>query len=602
MIIKFIKQQDQTDYLSNRQDKSRFFKGLSGFLKARIGVSYLALFLLFLFHIVNNIVIISKDTTPFIGDTSGLYIQSCHYSRLMLDAIRSFDLRALLSIFRNMPLNGQLFAFVATPFYFFLGISHDVAVISNQIFFLVLILSIFGIGRVLFNNTAGLLAAFIISFYPSVFGFSRIYMLTFPALSVTTLCVYLLIKSDGFKKRKYSIFFGLACGLGILLRPRFLTYIFAPALFYILKYFISLCKQKQGLVKLPVKQVIINVFFSIIFFWVFLYPWISLDAFLKYIDYQRMWSSLPSFSNIIPTFLHYLWFMLGVQLHWFFSFLFLTGLIVSIFSRNSMLKIYFLLAWFIVSLIVLSSFGLKQYARLVIPLCVPLALITSAGLEKLIKFRLGRYTLFALLFLIIAQYFFISYNPLAGKKFYASMSALNRDSGRSYFNEIFLSQGLLRANNDDWKTDQILAELKARRNFSGRFKWEAINSNIKHLARGRTFSLGNTNKIVRVLYLGYRGAPVNNEIEDGIYMNSLHMTIISFQSDDFDLKGLFSEDDIQRIVLGADYVIKFKGEPDPGTVISRVIKMFSDNIDSFEKLKDIDVPWGEFEIYGAKIQ
>jgi len=608
MIIKLIKnkvkikQQAQINYFSIGQGKCRFLKGLLGSFKARIDISYLALSLLFLFHIVNNIVIISKDTTPFIGDASGLYIQGCYYSRLILNAIRSFDLCALPSILRDMPLNGQFLVFVAEPFYFFLGISHDTAVVSNQFFFLMLILSIFGIGRVLFNSTTGLLAAFIISFYPAVFGFSRIYMLTFPVLSVASLCVYLLVKSDGFKDRKYAILFALACGLGVLLRPRFLVYIFIPTLFYILKDLVSLYEQKRDLIKFPAKQIVVNIFLSIVLFCFFLSPWISFESFLKYTNYQRMWSSLPNFQNIIPTLSYYLQVLFGVQLHWLFSFLFLMGLLISLFSRNKKPKIYFLIVWFVFSLIILSSFGLKQYTRLVIPLCAPLALITSAGLEKLLKLKVNRYALFVLLFFIIGQYFFLSYNPLAGKKFYASMPTLNRNSGRSYFNEIFLSQGLLRANNDDWKTDQILAEFKMRRNFSNRFKWEAINSNLKHLTRGRVFPLGNTNNIVRVLYLGYCGAPVNNEIEEKIYTNDLYLTMISFQSDDFNLEGLFSEEDIQHIVLGADYVIKFKAELVPGTVISKARKIFAANIDNFEKLKEIKVPWGECEIYGAKIQ
>jgi hypothetical protein len=602
MIIKLIKNKLKRQNRDNSlQDKLLVFKGLSGFLKTKISIPYVSLSLLFLFHIINNIVIISKDTTPFIGDASGLYIQSCYYSRLMLEAIGSFDLCSMLTILRNMPLNGQLFSLVVVPFYFLMGIQHHIAVISNQVFFLVLILSIFGIGRILFNNTAGLLAAFIISFYPSVFGFSRIYMLTFPMLSVATLCVYLLIKSDGFNDRKYSIFFGLACSSGVLLRPRFLIYVFIPVLFYFFKGLISLY-QKSNLVKWPAKQIIINIILSVISFCFFLCPWVSFDGFVKYINYQRMWSTLPSFSNIIPTFLHYLKILFGMQLNWFLSFLFLIGLIASLFSRKNKGKIYFLLAWFLISLIILSSFGLKQYGRLAIPLCAPLALITSSGLEKLIKFRVYRYVLLALLFFTVAQYFFISYNPLFDKRPHALMPVPSRNSVRSYFNEIFLSRGLLRMNDDDWKTEQILAELKKRRNLSNKFKWELINSNIKYLRRGRDFSFGNTENIVRVLYLGYCGSPVNNEIEDKIYMENLYLTMISFQSDDFNLRGLFSEEDIQHMVLGADYVVKFKTESLPGTVISRVIKMFTANIGSFDKLKVVNLPWGECEIYGAKVQ
>ena len=74
---------------------------------------------------------------------------------------------------------------------------------TNVLFLIVLIWSIFSIGRELLNGYAGVLAAFLILAYPNVFGMSRWYMCEFAALSLVTLTVLLLIKSKNFSHRVY---------------------------------------------------------------------------------------------------------------------------------------------------------------------------------------------------------------------------------------------------------------------------------------------------------------------------------------------------------------------------------------------------------------
>ncbi|MFC1666689.1 ArnT family glycosyltransferase [Candidatus Omnitrophota bacterium] len=567
----------------------------SATLEARF--SYFVLLLLFLFHFVSNIVIIARDTTPFIADASEFYIQSFYYWRGVVDFIKSGDFQMLGLIFKDKPLQAQLLSFISIPFYSILGFSHDTAIIAGQLFFLVLLLSIFKIGRFLFNNTVGLLAAFIISFYPSVFGFSRVYMLTLPILAISALCVYLFIKTGVFKNRKYSVYFGLACGLGGLLRPRFFIYILIPVVLYAGGYIVTLFRKRDDLKRLLTKQKFFNIFLSIFCSGFLLFPWYSLSSISEYFRYQDTWSTMPNFSNIGPTLLYYIQVLFGLQLHWFFSFLFLSGLLVSFFNRGRKLSIFFLLAWFIFTLILVSSFGLKDYSRLIVPLCVPLALISSSGVESFARQKAGKFILSALGFFVVAQYFFISYSQMAGKIIYKSIPVINREHGRRYFYDISLSYGLLQANGYDWNIDKMMPLFKTRRNFDGKFRWSLVNNNLSYLTvSGIPHNIDN---LIKILYIDCRGSPIVTEIEQRAVTGNLPVSVVGLYSSDFEYRDLFTDYDFRNIVLGADYVIIFEGG-DPGAgMLSEIKDMFDANISKFEELKTIKTPWGESLIYGA---
>jgi 4-amino-4-deoxy-L-arabinose transferase-like glycosyltransferase len=181
---------------------------------------WIALLSLFAFHVINNMVIVFRDTTPFIADAADYYQSSFFYWKTWMESVQWGDL-SLLHPILGKALGGQLLALLAIPFFSVFGVSHDIAILANQAFFLILIFSTFGLGKILFDRKTGLLAAFLITFYPGVVGFSRVYMLEFPILAISTACVYLLIKSEGFKNFKYSLYFGFAFALGELIRPRF---------------------------------------------------------------------------------------------------------------------------------------------------------------------------------------------------------------------------------------------------------------------------------------------------------------------------------------------------------------------------------------------
>jgi len=104
---------------------------------------------------------------------------------------------------------------------------------TNVIFWIVLLLACYGIGRASHDANAGLLAAFLVSVYPPLFSLSRHFLLDFALTSVVALGFFLFIKSDGFRARAASIAFRAVLGAGMLIKWTYFVFIIGP-LFMIL--------------------------------------------------------------------------------------------------------------------------------------------------------------------------------------------------------------------------------------------------------------------------------------------------------------------------------------------------------------------------------
>jgi len=88
----------------------------------------------------------------------------------------------------------------------------------NIPFILILMLSIYGIGKVLGNKKAGLMAAILTPILPAFLTLQERPILDYANVSILMLSFYLLFKTDYFRIRKYSILFGLSILLNILIK------------------------------------------------------------------------------------------------------------------------------------------------------------------------------------------------------------------------------------------------------------------------------------------------------------------------------------------------------------------------------------------------
>ena len=213
-----------------------------------VSKSYLITILLIailFFHFLNNLLWLRIDNSVLrVCDGGWQMIEAIKFqvlSKRILNSGFSFLMEAqqLLYLFRAWPLtnwpsfiyflssliNPNHFSFFRTRLYI------------NFIFYFLLIVSTYFLGKKCFNQRVGLKAAFLVSFYPAIYAFSRQFGLDFPLTSLTALCLCLLVYSENFSKRNYSLLFGLSLGIATLVKLQIMFFILTPLLYSIFKMF-----------------------------------------------------------------------------------------------------------------------------------------------------------------------------------------------------------------------------------------------------------------------------------------------------------------------------------------------------------------------------
>ena len=146
-------------------------KTIKGFLTAKR--DYVILAGVYLFHLVNTRIWLKLDTMPLDPDGAVHYLKSLHIADLFgfhsfLDVLNPMWLGKLPKMVYVMIAHWPPFPHaVVTPFYPLFGKGPDTAtLIQLAIFYFILIFSVYGIGRKLFNRNVGLLASFLVTMYP----------------------------------------------------------------------------------------------------------------------------------------------------------------------------------------------------------------------------------------------------------------------------------------------------------------------------------------------------------------------------------------------------------------------------------------------------
>lgn len=139
-------------------------------------------------------------------------------SLVYLGRFKTVNLTELIGNYSYYP---PLVYWLTIPIYLVFGISVASAVAINGLFLAVLALSTYGIGRQLWNRRAGLLAVVFLLTTPMMVSQFKGYELDGPVSALVALAIYLLIRSDQFSRRRFSLMFGLTCGLGLLTKWTF---------------------------------------------------------------------------------------------------------------------------------------------------------------------------------------------------------------------------------------------------------------------------------------------------------------------------------------------------------------------------------------------
>jgi hypothetical protein len=109
-----------------------------------------------------------------------------------------------------------------------MGVSEFSGYFVMTFFLIVLAFSVYLIGKNEESEVSGLVAVSLICSAPIVLGFSRMFMLDLPLGAMTALSVLFYLKTNQFNEKKYSIWFGVFFGLGLLTKWTFIFVFFIP--------------------------------------------------------------------------------------------------------------------------------------------------------------------------------------------------------------------------------------------------------------------------------------------------------------------------------------------------------------------------------------
>lgn len=376
----------------------------------------LILIAIILFHIISNYIWLKYDTTYLKHDAHQHHLLSL----AVFYEIKNNVIPLLSNVFDRVIYSrwhGVFVGFITAPFYLIFGAEQDTGVMVNStIFFTILIFSVYGVGKTIFNKKTGLLSAFIVSMYPIIFNQLRIYMLDLPLAAMVSLSIFLLIKTKYFSNKNYSILFAIFFGFGMLTKFNFVGFIIGPLFFILFKAF----TKYQGHRKIIFYNICVALCINIILLFSFikLKFWEIVSRFYGcswlnpiFLSGHKSSSSLI-FNWLLTGFEYIVWSlkeMMSNILSFFFFVVFFVSLISFFRKKVEYKNILFL--WILLPLIFLSLlFHYPNFDRYLMPVLPAIAIISGGGITGIKFFTLKIAIIILVVFLGCFQYFAISYN------------------------------------------------------------------------------------------------------------------------------------------------------------------------------------------------
>ncbi|HPZ08742.1 MAG TPA: glycosyltransferase family 39 protein [Candidatus Eremiobacteraeota bacterium] len=183
-----------------------------------------------IFFLYINLLWLKIDQRPPRWDESmQLFISEYSYQNL-----KHFNIIGALKTDNISNTKPGFIPFLSGLCYFLTGHSTKVAIfILNSISFLIILISIYMIGKIIFDSTAGLLGSIVFTCYKGIFMWSRYYTLDIPLTASVALTVLLsvLIYRNEFKNKVISVLLGLTVMSGICIKHLYAAFVFFPVLF-----------------------------------------------------------------------------------------------------------------------------------------------------------------------------------------------------------------------------------------------------------------------------------------------------------------------------------------------------------------------------------
>jgi hypothetical protein len=424
---------------------------------------FFLVFILFIFHAINNYLILSHDNIPLLFDERELFYGSIEFYNILHDIFLKSDFSTAWKLLKNWSSPFPPLIQLTTAFsYFIFGISDDVAILSTLPYLFILFFSVYKIGQKLFSNSAGLLAAYLVSLFPMTGGMSRVYYLENSTTALISLALLSLLNTCYFRNRKYSFLFGIAFALALLAKWTSIIFIAGPFIYYL---FITMFS--KDIIKEDRKKIFINLSISLLICSILILPVyiLLIKPFLSmYINIFSTIKISKMFCFSVNHFFRYFSYLYNYQLLPFFTILFCCSALFFLFKKKAgrgFLLLWFLFPSFFFTILIFC--GYYDTPRFTMPFSPAIALIISTSSLSLVnkKVKIMQVINFFLITLIVifgfVQYFRLSYDT-AFKSLLLFEERFHHASGR------------YRPRMEDWKTKELIAIILNKSLYKGNEK------------------------------------------------------------------------------------------------------------------------------------
>ena len=191
----------------------------------------------FLYLALANVIWIARDNRPPFWDTAGHATGALN----VYDAFSHSGLAAIARIPSEL-LTGYyppLYHTVIAGSWKVFGQNIAIARLTNLLAIAIVMFATYSIGKSLYDPFTAAIAATLVSFFPQMLWLSRETIIDYWLTAAVVLSLWILVKTNGFASRRWSILFGLAAGLGMLTKQTFALFLIVPALWYARKNWIN---------------------------------------------------------------------------------------------------------------------------------------------------------------------------------------------------------------------------------------------------------------------------------------------------------------------------------------------------------------------------
>ncbi|ASJ08341.1 hypothetical protein A3L11_03480 [Thermococcus siculi] len=185
-------------------------------------LSLVLMFTGFLVVMLNKIFF--QPSPPLIWDAATHYMDSVKY----YISIESMNWKSMPYIDRYWPPLGPL---IPVPVYLIFGATPEIGILTeNALSIALLLVALYKLSEY-FGIKTSIVATFVTLTSPIIMDQSITFMIDIPLTAVVAMEWYLLLKSEGFTDRRYTLLSALFFGLGILAKWTFIFFVIVPLLY-----------------------------------------------------------------------------------------------------------------------------------------------------------------------------------------------------------------------------------------------------------------------------------------------------------------------------------------------------------------------------------